>query len=74
MEICKAPTLQLKALNKPSIINTHNVHRDGNVTSNKNVFENLQVFGPWREAITPSVYRWKLNTCRFLVHGVKHYS
>ena len=30
MEICKAPTLQLKALNKHSI--THiDVHRDGNV-------------------------------------------
>ena len=28
MEICEAPTLQLKALNKHSI-NTHNVHRDG---------------------------------------------
>ena len=35
MEICKAPTLRLKALNKHSI-NTHNVHRDGNVISNKN--------------------------------------
>ena len=34
MEICKAPTLRLKALNKHSI--THNVHRDGNVTSNEN--------------------------------------
>ena len=33
--ICKAPTLRLKALNKHSI--THNVQRDGNVISNKNV-------------------------------------
>ena len=32
MEICKAPTLQLKVLDKH---NTHNVHRDGNVISNK---------------------------------------
>ena len=35
MEICKAPTLRLKALN------THNVHRDGNVTSNKNVYKKV---------------------------------
>ena len=33
MEICKAYTLCLKALNK------HNVHRDGNVISNKNVYK-----------------------------------
>ena len=32
MEICKAPTLRFKALNKHSI-----THRDGNVISNKNV-------------------------------------
>ena len=37
MGICKAPTLRLKALNKHSI--THNVHRDGNVISNKNVYK-----------------------------------
>ena len=37
MDICKAPTLRLKALNKHSI--THNVHRDGNVISNKNVYK-----------------------------------
>ena len=40
MEICKAPTLQLKALNKHSI-NTPNVHQDGNIISNtlkKNIY------------------------------------
>ena len=37
MDICKAPTLRLKAPNKH--YNTHNVHRDGNVISNKNVFK-----------------------------------
>ena len=36
MDICKAPTLQLKALNKHSI--TRNVHRDGNVISNESVY------------------------------------
>ena len=36
MEMCKAPTLHLKALNKHSI--THNVHRDRYVISNKNVY------------------------------------
>ena len=36
MEICTAPTLRLKALNKHSV---HNVHRDGNVISNKNVYK-----------------------------------
>ena len=33
MDICKASTLRLKALNKHSI--THNVHRDGNAISKK---------------------------------------
>ena len=37
MEICKAPTLRLKALNKHSIAHIISVHRDGNVISNKNV-------------------------------------
>ena len=36
MEICKAHTLRLKALNK---YNTHIVHRDGSVISNKNVYK-----------------------------------
>ena len=33
METCKAPTLLLKMLNKHNV--THNVHRGGNVISNK---------------------------------------
>ena len=33
MEMCKAPTLRLKVLNK------HNVHRDGNDIRNKNVYK-----------------------------------
>ena len=37
MEMCKAPTLRLKAMKKHSI--THNAHRDGNVISNKNASE-----------------------------------
>ena len=38
MEIRKAPTLRLKALNKHSIYNTHNVHQDfpGNPVSSYN--------------------------------------
>ena len=46
MEMCKAPTLHLKALNTPTLhlkaLNkhsiTHNVHRDRYVISNKNVY------------------------------------
>ena len=33
MEICKAPTMRLK------VLNTHSVHREGNVINNKNVLK-----------------------------------
>ena len=39
MEICKAPTLQLKVLNKHSI-NTPNVQRDGNIISSIFFYKN----------------------------------
>ena len=39
MENCKAPTLRLKVLNMHNITHTHNVHRDGNVISNKNEYK-----------------------------------